>query len=55
MTTQIGDDRFTAFATRASESRRNPLEILRAGREDYVVNDDALAYMRARAASRGRW
>jgi Transposase IS66 family len=47
VTTQIGDDRFTAFATRASKSRRNFLEILRAGREDYVVNDDALAYMRA--------
>jgi hypothetical protein len=47
VTTQIGDDRFTAFATRASKSRRNFLEILRAGREDYAVNDDALAYMRA--------
>ncbi len=46
MTTQIGDDRFTAFATRAAKSRRNFLEILRAGREDYAVNAEALAYMR---------
>jgi hypothetical protein len=47
VTTQIGDDRFTTFVTGPSKSRRNFLEILRAGREDYVVNDDALAYMRA--------
>ena len=45
VTTQIGDDRFTAFATSFSKSRRNFLEILRAGHDDYVVNDDAFAYM----------
>jgi hypothetical protein len=47
VTTQLGDDRFTFFATRLSKSRRNFLEILRAGHTDYVVNEEALAYMRA--------
>ncbi|HET6520340.1 MAG TPA: transposase [Geminicoccaceae bacterium] len=46
VTTQLGDDRFTAFITRPSKSRRNFLEILRAGHEDHIINDDALAYMR---------
>lgn len=45
-TTQIGDDRFAFFATSFSKSRRNFLEILRAGHPDYVVNEAALAYMR---------
>jgi hypothetical protein len=47
VTTQIGDDRFTFFATGRSKSRRNFLEILRAGHDEYVINDDALAHMRA--------
>ncbi len=47
VTTQLGDDRFTFFATGFSKSRRNFLELLRAGRGDYVVNAAALAYMRA--------
>ena len=47
VTTQIGDDRFTAFATSFCKSRKNFLELLRAGHADYVVNEDALAYMRA--------
>jgi len=46
VTTQIGDDRFAFFATSFSKSRRNFLEILRAGHADYVVNEAALAYMR---------
>ncbi len=46
VTTQLGDDRFTFFATSRSKSRRNFLELLRAGHEDYVINDAALAYMR---------
>jgi hypothetical protein len=46
VTTQIGDDRFTVFATSFSKSRRNFLEILRAGHDDYVINQAALAYMR---------
>jgi len=49
--TQIGNDRFTWFGTRASKSRLNFLDLLRAGHSDFVVNDAALAYMRARALS----
>jgi regulator of replication initiation timing len=48
VTTQIGDDRFTFFATTFSKSRRNFLELLRAGYKDYVINAEALAYMRER-------
>jgi hypothetical protein len=47
-TTQIGDDRFTAFRTGMSKSRLAFLSRLRAGHTDYVVNAEALAYMRAR-------
>ncbi len=47
VTTQLGDDRFTFFATSSSKSRRNFLEILRADHDDYAVNAAALAYMRA--------
>jgi hypothetical protein len=46
VTTQIGDDRFAFFATSFSKSRRNFLEILRAGHDDYVLNAAAFAYMR---------
>ena len=46
VTTQIGDDHFAFFATSFSKSRRNFLEILRAGHDDYVINEAALAYMR---------
>ncbi len=48
VSTQIGNDRFTSFATTFSKSRRNFLELLRAGQEHYAVNDAALAYMRQR-------
>jgi hypothetical protein len=47
--TQLGNDHFAAFATTASKSRLNFLEVLRAGYRDYVVNAEALAYMRQRA------
>jgi hypothetical protein len=47
--TQIGDDRFAFFATTASKSRLNFLELLRAGHGDYVVNGAAVDYMRRRA------
>jgi type II secretory pathway pseudopilin PulG len=47
--TQIGNDHFAAFASTASKSRRNFLEVLRAGHRDYVINDEALAYMRRHA------
>src|SRR4051794_16041982 len=44
-TTHIGDDRFAWFATRPSGSRLGFLELLRAGRPDYVINAAAVAYM----------
>ena len=46
--TQLGNDHFTAFATTASKSRLNFLEVLRAGYGEYVINAEALAYMRQR-------
>jgi regulator of replication initiation timing len=47
-TTQIGDDRFTAFRTSGSKSRANFLSILRAGSSLHVINAAALDYMRRR-------
>ena len=47
--TQIGNAQFAFFATTGAKSRRNFLELLRAGHGDYVVNEEALAYMRQRA------
>ncbi|WP_445009343.1 hypothetical protein, partial [Skermanella aerolata] len=47
--TQIGNDHFAAFTTTNSKSRLNFLEVLRAGYADYVINAEALAYMRQRA------
>jgi len=47
--TQIGNGHFTWFGTTASKSRRNFLDLLRAGHGDYVINAAALAYMRERA------
>ncbi len=49
VTTQIGDDRFTAFRTGGSKSRQAFLSTLRAGHGEYVVSGAALAYMRGRA------
>ncbi|CAA2144451.1 hypothetical protein [Methylobacterium bullatum] len=49
VTTQIGDARFTAFRTGTAKSHLNFLALLRAGHEDYVMDDAALAYMRTRA------
>jgi hypothetical protein len=46
--TQIGNAHFAWFGTTASKSRLNFLELLRAGHEDYVINAEALAYMRGR-------
>ncbi len=46
VTTQIGDARFTFFATTFSKSRLNFLELLRAGHGDYVLNARAFDYMR---------
>jgi hypothetical protein len=47
-TTQIGDHRFTAFRTGRSKSRAAFLASLRAGHDDYIINEEALAYMRGR-------
>jgi hypothetical protein len=44
--THIGNDRFAWFATTGSKSRLNFLELLRAGRDDYIINEAALDYMR---------
>src|SRR5215211_4465787 len=49
--TQIGNDHFAAFATTTSKSRLNFLTLLRAGHPDYVINAEALTYMRDRALS----
>jgi len=49
--TQVGNDHFASFATTGSKSRLNFLEVLRAGHGDYVVNAEALEYMRRRALS----
>jgi hypothetical protein len=49
--TQIGNDRFTWFGTRASKSRLNFLDLLRAGHRDYVLNEAAFGYMRRRGLS----
>ena len=46
--TQIGNAHFTWFGTTTSKSRANFLELLRAGHGDYVINAEALAYMRQR-------
>ncbi|MBV1796524.1 transposase [Siccirubricoccus sp. G192] len=48
-TTQIGDDRFTAFRTGTSKSREAFLSTLRAGHGGYVISEAALDYMRGRA------
>ena len=44
--TQIGNAHFTWFGTTGSKSRGNFLKLLRAGHGDYVVNAEALAYLR---------
>src|SRR5215468_6936314 len=44
--TQMGNAHFAWFGTTGSKSRLNFLELLRAGYDDYVINAEALAYMR---------
>src|SRR5271169_3624953 len=46
-TTQIGSDRFTVFRTGPSKSRLAFLQNLLGGAARYVVNEEALVYMRA--------
>ncbi|MGF9760705.1 transposase [Microvirga sp. 0TCS3.31] len=45
VTTQIGGERFCVFRTGRSKSRLNFLSLLRAGHEDYVVNEATLDYL----------
>ena len=47
--TQIGNAYFAWFGTTSSKNRGNFLDLLRAGHGDYVINAEALAYMRQRA------
>jgi hypothetical protein len=47
VTTQIGSERFTVFRTSRSKSRLNFLTLLRAGRDEHVVNEATLDYLRA--------
>ena len=49
--THIGNTDFAWFATTRAKSRLNFLALLRAGATDYVINDEALAYMRSRSLS----
>ena len=49
--TQIGNKLFAWFGTTTRKSRLNFLELLRAGHSDYVINAEALAYMRQRGLS----
>ena len=47
--TQMGNTHVAWFGTTQSKSRGNFLELLRAGHGDYVINAEALAYMRQRS------
>ena len=44
--THIGNEQFAYFSSTDSKSRINFLELLRAGHKNYMINDEALAYMR---------
>jgi hypothetical protein len=46
-TTAIGNELFSGFETTTSKSRINFLELLRAGGEDYVLDEEALVYLQA--------
>ncbi len=46
--TQIGNHSFTWFGTRSSKTRLNFLDLLRAGHNDYVLNEAAFDYLRSR-------
>src|SRR3974377_2262309 len=46
---QMGNPPFLWFGTTPSKSRLNFLALLRAGYDDYVINAEAVAYMRERA------
>jgi hypothetical protein len=49
--THIGNELFAWFASTQSKSRVNFLELMRAGHEGYVLNEEALEYMRTQKLS----
>ena len=51
--THIGNELFAYCASTDSKSRINFLELLRAGRDEYTLNSDALAYMVAQNLPQG--
>jgi len=50
--THIGNEAFAWFESTESKSRLNFLKLLRAGHTDYVLNDNAIEYMRAQKLSK---
>jgi hypothetical protein len=52
--THIGNELFAWFESTNSKSRINFLKLLRTGHTDYVVNEDALDYMRAQGLGKGQ-
>ncbi len=51
--THIGNELFAYFSSTNSKSRINFLELLRAGHDEYILSDDALAYMKAQKLPKG--
>lgn len=51
--THIGNELFAYFASTDNKSRINFLELLRAGQDNYALNDDALAYMEVQKLPKG--
>ncbi|WP_412474967.1 hypothetical protein ACK83U_19400 (plasmid) [Rhizobium sp. WW22] len=49
-TTQIGGERFSIFRTGFSKSRLNFLSILEAGHQDYILNEEAMNWLRTQGA-----
>jgi hypothetical protein len=45
-TTVIGNEWFSVFATTESKSRINFLKLLQGGKEEYIINDDTLEFIR---------
>jgi hypothetical protein len=52
--THIGNEWFAWFESTESKSRINFLNLLRAGHTDYVVDQDALDYMKAQGLGKGQ-
>lgn len=51
--THIGNELFAYFSSTDSKSRINFLELLRAGHDEYILSDDALAYMKVQKLPKG--